>query len=82
MSLRETGKFDSNNKPIYENDVLYNRCSGYKYTVKYGDFIITYTKDFPIKCLGFYVEYIDLLDNTKCIDSFAMLNLKNLEKEV
>lgn len=76
--LKTTGKKDNKGQEIFENDVLYNPISGYKYTVKYGEFVINYTKPFHIKCLGFYIEYME--DNTKQIDSFLMLNLNNVEK--
>ena len=76
---RSTDKKDINGRTIYENDILTNTVSGYSYEVKYGEFTIPYTKPFPIKCLGFYVQYDEPMDNSKQVDTFAMLNCKNLE---
>lgn len=76
--LKSTNKKDKNGQEIFENDILYNPLSERKYTVKYGEFIIDYTKPFSINCLGFYVEYT--INKKIYIDSFSMLDLNNLQK--
>lgn len=76
--LRSTDKKDKNGNIIYEGDILYNPISGYRYTVKHGDFTLNYTKPFEVKCLGFYIEYTE--NDTVNIDSFNMLELNNVEK--
>lgn len=76
--LKTTGKRDNKGQEIFENDMLYNPISGHKYIVKYGEFALNYTKPFEVRCLGFYVEYME--ENTRQIDSFAMLELNNVSK--
>lgn len=77
IAIKSTGKKDSKGNEIKEEDTLIN-LFGHKYKVKYGDFTINYAKPFSIDCLGFYIEYENEAGQI-LIDSFAMLELKNVE---